>query len=91
MSAPVVETFEYLVAVTKSDTVNDPAGPFAALYVAAAGNVVILQQNGPQTAVTVAVVAGTYLRVPVRRVNSTSTTATVFGLIAGAVVPQGFA
>jgi hypothetical protein len=88
MSNLWADTYDYAVAVTKSDTVSDPAGPFAGLYCSAAGNVVILNQNGPQTAITIAVVAGQYVRWPVRRVNSTSTTATVFGLVSAIVSRQ---
>jgi hypothetical protein len=84
------ETYDYAVAVTKSDTADDAAGPFAGLYVSVAGNVVIWNRNGPQASnpITIAVVAGQYVRWPIKRVGSTNTTATVFGLVS-AIVPQG--
>jgi hypothetical protein len=83
-------TYDYAVAVTKSDSTDDPAGPFSGLYVSVSGNVVLYCRNGPQSAqpITVAVVAGDYIRWPVRRVGSTSTTATVFGLVSS-IIAQG--
>ncbi len=81
-------TYDYPVAVTKSDTVNDPAGEFSGLYVSAAGTV-IMWVRGPAASnpVTVTAVAGGYLRWPVYRVGASST-ATVFGLVGG-IVKQG--
>lgn len=82
-------TYDYAVAVTKSDTVDDPAGPFTGLYVSAAGNLVCDNYGGPQASnpITVVVVAGTYIRWPVKRIRTT-TSATVFGLVSP-VVKQG--
>jgi len=80
-------TYDYAVAVTKSDTVSDPAGPFAGLYVSAAGTIVILNQNGPQTPITITAVAGEYIRWPVRRVGASSS-ATVFGLVSAIISRQ---
>ena len=88
MSNAWASTYDYPVAVTKSDTTDDPAGPFAGLYVSASGNIEIWNRNGPATPITIAVVAGQYVRWPVKRVGSTNTTATVFGLISS-IVAQG--
>ena len=89
MSTLWAETYDYAVAVTKSDTVNDPAGPFAGLYVSAAGTVVCWNLNGPQSAnpITITVVAGQYVRWPIKRIGASSS-ATVFGLVS-AIVRQG--
>jgi hypothetical protein len=83
------KTYDYPVAVTKSDTVDDPAGNFAGLLVSAAGNVVVWTVGGPQASLplTIAVIAGQILPFPVRRVGL-STTATVLGLVS-AIVHQG--
>lgn len=80
---------DYPVAVTKSDTVDDPGGNFAALLVTVSGNLVVWPVNGPLAAggVTIAVVAGQYICFPVKRVGL-STTATVLGLVS-AIVKQG--
>ena len=89
MSNLWADTYDWAVAVTKSDTVDDPAGPFAGLYVSAAGTLIIHNLNGPQAAnpITITVVAGQYVRWPVKRVGA-STGATVFGLVS-AIVRQG--
>ena len=93
MSNIGARTYSYPVAVTKSDSTNDPAGPFAGLLVTVAGNVVVFPLNGPggggTTSMTLAVIAGQELHFPVCRVGSTSTTATVFGLV-DSIVQQGF-
>jgi hypothetical protein len=84
------ETYDYPIAPTLSDSVDDPAGPFTALQVGGAGNVVAYPMNGPQSApVTIAVIAGQTLRFPIRRVGATGTTATgLFGLVSS-IVRQG--
>ena len=71
------------VAITKSDTINigeitaDDGNALLpdAVYVGGAGNVVAVAEDG-STATFTAVVAGTVLLIPPKRVNSTSTTAT---------------
>ena len=90
MSNQWAQTYDYPVAVTKSDTVDDPAGNFAGLLVSVAGNVVIWTVGGPQAGLplTIAVVAGQELHFPIRRVGTTGTTATVFGLVSS-IVRQG--
>ena len=71
-------TYDGLVAVTKSDTVADPAGPFAGLYVSVAGTIVLT--DGENTTSTIqSGAAGTIINVHTVRVGL-STGATVFGL-----------
>lgn len=70
------------IPVTKSDTVNDPNGPFAGLYIATAGNISWIDSQGNASGTTgapLAVSAG-HINVRVVRVNSTGTTAVVLGL-----------
>jgi hypothetical protein len=74
------ETYDYGIAPTLSDSIDEPGGPFAGLYCDVAGTVQIFQQNGPNTPLTITMVAGGYWRTPVRRVCASSTTATVVGL-----------
>jgi hypothetical protein len=66
-------TYEGAFAVTTSDTTDDPHGPFAALYVGAAGAVSVVMVNG-QSVTLPGVPAGTTLRIAVKRVNTTGTT-----------------
>ncbi len=90
MSSTVqASTYDYAVAVTKSDTVNDPAGPFTGLYVSASGTLILYNQNGLESTnpITIAAIAGTYICWPVKRVGASSG-ATVFGLVSP-VVKQG--
>ena len=90
MSSTVqASTYDYAVAVTPSDTVNDPAGPFTGLYVSASGTLVCDNLNGLATSnpITISVVAGGYVCWPIKRIR-TGTTATVLGLVS-AVVKQG--
>lgn len=67
-------TYDYPATVTKSDTVNDPAGPFAGLLATATGTVICTPCDGPQRAssISIPVVAGQYLRFPVKRVWAAS-------------------
>jgi len=61
-------------AVTPSDTIDDPNGPFKAIYVGSAGNIVIVGIDN--VAVTfVGALAGSILPLIGRRINSTNTTA----------------
>jgi hypothetical protein len=68
-------TYRGGVAVTKSDTVNDPGGPFAGFYVGGAGDVSMLCIDGTSITFT-ATLAGRLYPIAIKRVNSTSTTAT---------------
>ena len=80
-------TYDYGVAPTLSDSADEPGGPFAGLLCTVAGNVQPLQLNGPNATITIAMAAGEYFRVPVRRVCLSSTTATVLGLRSSIVPP----
>lgn len=90
----VTEAYDYVAAVTASDTVSDPAGPFAGLLVTKTGNLTIAPATGPLAGSTITITGapvGMYIRFPVKRVNSTNLTAEVVGLVQSAVVSQGFA
>lgn len=64
-------------AVTPSDSTN--FAPCRALYVGGAGNVVVVFEND-QTLTLTAVPAGSFLPLRIKRVNSTSTTATAMAV-----------
>lgn len=67
--------FNQAYAISKSDTVNFPQGPCAAIYVGVTGIVVAVLED--DSAVTFkGVPAGAMLPVKAKRVNSTTTTAT---------------
>lgn len=90
MSSTVqASTYDRAVTVTPSDTVDDPEGPFTGLYIVASGTLVCDNRNGLPSVnpLTFAVLAGTYICWPIKRVRTT-TTATVLGLVS-AVVRQG--
>lgn len=89
MSSLLASTYAYPAAVTKSDTVDDPAGNFAGALCSVAGTAIVWTVNGPgaSTPLTIIVVAGQYLRFPIKRFGA-STTATMFGLV-DAIVRQG--
>ncbi len=90
MSTVQASTYDYPATVTPSDTVDDPAGTFTGLYVITSGTLKFTPYNGPQagSSITIAVIAGTYLCWPVKRVWSSTTSATVLGLVSP-VVRQG--
>lgn len=76
-SIPVSSFSRNAVAITKSDTVDQP---YKAIWVGGTGNVTVLMINATddtQTVTFTAVPAGTLLPIQVRRVMSTSTTATL--------------
>jgi hypothetical protein len=62
-------------AITKSDTVDIPGGLTKAVYVGGAGIVVAVFQDGSTANFTA--VAGEILPIAVKRVNSTTTSATL--------------
>lgn len=62
-------------AITKSDTVDFVEGPCDAIYVGGAGIVVVVHEDNNTSQFTA--VAGEILPVKAKRVNSTSTTATL--------------
>lgn len=88
MSTLWAETYDYPVAVTKSDTADDPKGEFAGLLTTAAGNLIVWTR-GPAASqpITIPVVAGEYIRFPVKRVGASSSDC--LGLVSG-IVRQGF-
>jgi hypothetical protein len=91
MSTLQASLADWPATVTPSDTVDDAAGPFAALLITAAGTLEVFPLAGPQRAsgLAIPVVAGQYICFPVKRVGiAGTTTATCIGLVS-AVVRQG--
>lgn len=80
LRAPIHNSAHDAIAVSASDTVDDPNGPFYALYVGAAGNITLVTLAG-STVLLTAVPVGK-LDVGCRRVLSTGTSAasTIIGL-----------
>lgn len=72
-------TANYAVAVTPSDGTNDPAGPFDGFICTVAGNATVLA-DGSTVAVVMALTAGSFYPIRIKRVNLTGLTATVIGL-----------
>lgn len=70
----IVDDWNRWVAAALSDTVMQPSGPFDAIFVGGAGNVVVIPEDG--VAQTIAAVAGATLKIRGKRINTTSTTAT---------------
>lgn len=78
MSTILATVHDSAVAVTQSDTANDPAGPFSGLGCQTGGLAKITTVRG--TAVTVSLVAGAILPIACLRVWASVTTATgIFG------------
>lgn len=73
LPAKVAACYEKGAAVTVSDTVQDPNGPFSALWVGAAGTVKLQTRNN-DTLTLVGVPAGTLLPIACQAVWSTGTT-----------------
>lgn len=82
-------TYDYPVAITKSDTVDDPGGAFAGLLCSTAGTAIVWTVGGPQAGLplTITMVVGQELHFPIRRVGLSSS-GTFFGLVS-AITPQG--
>lgn len=79
MAAQVLQSFNYAIPITKSDTVNSPQyqGRYPdAIWVGGAGIVACIFEDGSECDFTV--VAGTLLPVRCKRVNSSTTSATLF-------------
>lgn len=81
MSSILAQTYEGSVAITASDTVDDPNGPFAGLLVTATATFTFLDTRG-QTVTLTAVGANTFIPIATRRVNSSALSGTVRGLLA---------
>lgn len=78
MAAPIEDQgARKLASVTPSDTVMLPNGVCRALWVGGAGNIVLLAEDDSAAVTLSGVAAGTVVPVRARRVNSTSTTATL--------------
>ena len=74
-TADLSSSYNY-AAVTASDTVNFTQGVARAIYVGGAGNMVCVLESG--TAITfTGVLAGVVYPIRCKRINSTSTTATL--------------
>jgi len=80
MGALLCRTYEDFATLTPSDTVDDPAGCMMGLLVTAAGTLKVRTRSGKDFSLP-AVVVGQEIHVPVIRVWSTGTSATVLGLI----------
>lgn len=76
------DQLEYSVSVTPADGSDISPAPCGALLVGAAGNVKVTYANGKED--TVYLAAGVWHKMHVKRVHSTSTTAT--GIHAGYLV-----
>ncbi len=87
MSNILATTYDAAIAVTKSDTLADPQGPFAGLFVAVAGIVRFVDGMGNEIT-TGSLAAGTVVPIVVTRVFNTTTAATVFGLRAAPYKPR---
>jgi hypothetical protein len=75
-------TYYGSAAVTKSDTVNDPAGPFAGLLMTAVGTLKVDLIDGSTLTFGTETVINKIFPYAVRKVWSTGTGATVVGLYA---------
>ena len=75
MSQTLIGPYNVFEDITKSDTVNFVRGLCDAIYVGGAGIVVVIDTN--DTAHSFTCIAGQVLPVRAKRVNSTTTTATL--------------
>jgi len=73
------KVYDQMFAAAPSNTVNDPNGPFTALYITVAGTLSFVDGLGNTVTIAGTIPIGEF---PVRcqRVNTTGTSATVFGL-----------
>lgn len=82
MATQVLQSFNYAMPITKSDTVDNPKFPLSdgrypdAIWVGGAGIVAGILPDSSEVDFTV--VAGTFLPVRLKRINSSTTTATLF-------------
>jgi hypothetical protein len=82
MAQQVLQGFNKAIPITKSDSVNSPTYPLSggrepdAIWVGGAGIVACIFDDGSECDFTVT--AGTLLPVRCLRINSTTTTATLF-------------
>ena len=81
MSTILAVTYDSAVAVSASDSVADPAGPFAGFYTGTGGDISVALEKTGATVVFASTAPGTIVTVPIARVNSTGTAATsILGL-----------
>jgi hypothetical protein len=80
MSSIAATTYPAAVAVTKSDTNDDPHGTFAGLYVAAAGTLAFLDGSGNTVTIASPMAVGQLVAITCKRVLAAGTSATVYGL-----------
>ena len=85
MSTIYAITYSGSAAVTKSDTVDDPAGPFAGLVMTAVGTLKVTLVDGSTLTFGTETVINKEFHYQVKRVWSTGTGATVVGLYAPAI------
>lgn len=82
MATQTLQNFNYAIPIAKSDTVASPTFPASggrepdAVWVGGAGVVICVFDDESTVAITVT--AGTLLPIRCKRINSTSTTATLF-------------
>jgi hypothetical protein len=88
MSNLYARLYDDMKAVTKADSGDDAAGPFAGLLVTGVGTLKVTTRQGTTVALA-AVAVGQYIDVPIKLVWSTGSTATVVGLI-GAPIARSF-
>lgn len=91
MDKAVVICYDYPIAVTLSDTTDDPSGPFTAFLCTMSGFAVVYPYAGPQstTPLVIPVLAGVEYHFPVRRFGQTNATATVLGYVSAHVRATG--
>ena len=82
MSDIYATTYSGSAAVTKSDTVADPAGPFAGLLMTAVGTLKVTLTDGSVLTFGTETVINKIFPYSIQRVWSTGTGATVVGLYA---------
>jgi hypothetical protein len=75
-------TYDDAIAITASDSVDDPSGPFAAFHTGTGGTIKVTTIKGNSVALT-NLPAGIVYTLAIKRVWSSTTTATgVFGMVA---------
>lgn len=75
-------TYEDAVAVTPSNSTDDPAGPFAGFYTGSGGDISVVTARG-STVTFASTPAGVVMTCAIKRVRTTGTAATgVLGMLA---------
>lgn len=82
MSNILAITYDNAIAVTQSDTIDDPSGPFAGFHTGSGGTIRVLTIKGNDVTLG-SLPAGVVYTLAIRRVFSSTTSASgVFGMIA---------